>query len=164
MMRALNLHHDDTGTSILELAVVLPVLMTIGLGAIEFGNVIYRQHMIANGVRDAARYAAGLYYDPANPTANDSRIRNMATNGIDTGGTARVSGWTASAVTVVFATVSNGLTSCGTSQCYRGPTSLPVVTVSTSYNYQTLGFLGFLGITGSVSLGASHQERVIGVR
>ncbi len=156
-------HSDQKGTSIIELAVVLPVLMTIGLGAMEFGNLIYQQHLIVNGVRDAARYAAGLPYNASTPTINDAKIKNIATNGVDTGGTARVTGWAVTDVTVSYALIANGFNSCGTSQCYRGPTSLPVVTVSTSFNYQQLGFLGFLGL-GSQTITTSHQERVIGNR
>ena len=51
--------NDERGAAIIEMAVILPVLLAIGLGVIEFGNVIYSQHLIFNGVRDGARYAAG---------------------------------------------------------------------------------------------------------
>ena len=54
------LHSDQRGTSTIELAIVLPVLFTIGLGMFEFGYLIYNYHLINVGVRDAARYAAGL--------------------------------------------------------------------------------------------------------
>jgi Flp pilus assembly protein TadG len=154
------LRHDQSGLSMIELAVVLPVLMTIGLGAMEFGNLIYVQHLIANGVRDGGRYAAGLPYDAGNATqtaANSAKIANIVTNGVDTGGTARVAGWLPGSVTVAYTTIDNS------AQSYRGPLSLPVVTVSTSYSYQPLGFLGFLGM-GAQTLTFSHQERVIGNR
>jgi Flp pilus assembly protein TadG len=154
------LNDDQDGLSVIELAAVLPVLMTIGLGAMEFGNLIYVQHLIANGVRDGARYAAGLPYDASNTTqttANTAKIKNITTNGIDAGGTARVTGWTVSNITVTYSTFDNSASS------YRGPAALPLVTVSTSFSYQPLGFLGFLGL-GSKTLTFSHQERVIGNR
>ncbi len=167
MMRAFQSHiqklkSDSSGTSVLELAVVLPVLMTIGLGAIEFGNLIYRQHLIVNGVRDAARYGAALKYKTTAPTANVASIKNMAVYGSYTTGTARVTGWVPGdvSVAIVGQIIPNA---CGGQRCSRIQTDVPVITVSTSFTYQSLGFLNFLGITGPLTLNASHQERVIEV-
>ncbi len=164
--RLKRLQNDDSGMSIIELAVVLPVLLTIGLGAMEFGNMIYRQHLIVNGVRDAARYASGRAYDVANTSqtaAVTTATQNIATTGTLTGGTNRISWWAPGTVTVTYATIANGATSCGSTRCYRPIGDVPVVTVSTSVAYQPLGYLGYLG-RGSITLTASHQERVIGVR
>ncbi len=58
---------DKSGAALLEVAVVIPVVLSIGLGVVEFGNAIYNEHLIFNGVRDAARYAAGLPYSSLNP-------------------------------------------------------------------------------------------------
>jgi Flp pilus assembly protein TadG len=160
------LQKDNSGLSVIELAVVLPVLLTIGLGVMEFGNLIYRQHLIINGVRDAARYASGLPYD-ADDTAQTDNItlaaQNIATTGTIAGGTARISWWGSGTVSVTYDTIDNGPTSCGSSRCYRPISDIPVVTVSTSVDYVPLGFLGFLGLD-EITLTASHQERVIGVR
>ncbi len=157
---------DDKGTSLIELAVVLPVLLTIGLGIMEFGNMIYRQHLIVNGVRDAARYASGRPYDAAN-TAQTTNIStaaaNIAATGTISGGTNRISWWAPGAVSVTYTTVANGPTSCGSSRCYRPIRDVAIVTVSTSVAYQPLGFLGYLE-QNAITLTASHQERVIGVR
>ena len=160
------LQGDDSGVSIIELAVILPVLLTIGLGIMEFGNLIYRQHLIINGVRDAARYASGRPYDAANTSQTASisaAAQNIATQGAISGGTSRISWWAPGTVTVAYATVPNGSASCGSSRCYRPIGDVAVVTVSTSVAYQPLGFLGFLGL-GAITLNSSHQERVIGVR
>ena len=157
---------DQGGAAMLELAVVLPVVMTLGLGGIEFGNLIYKDHLIWNGVRDGARYYAGLPYDPTNTTqtnTNESNAKNIAVTGVTSGGTARVTGWTTAQVTISYSTAANGPTSCGTAQCYRGGDTITMVTVSTTYPYTSLGFMGFLGL-GSINLTASHQERIIGIR
>lgn len=154
---------DQDGAAMLELAVVLPVVMTLGFGAIEFGNLIYKDHLIWNGVRDGARYYSGLSYDPGNPTANQAEAKNIAVTGQKSGGTARVAGWTTGQVTISVSDVDNGPASCGSAKCYRGGDTIYMVTVSTSYPYTSLGFMGFLGL-GSVNLTASHQERIIGIR
>jgi Flp pilus assembly protein TadG len=161
------LHADRDGASLLELSVAMPVLITIGMGAIEFGNFIYQRHLVENAVRDAARYAAGLPYDPDSETANDTLIKNMAVYGDDSAGTARVIGWLPADVTVTWDTVANG--DCGGALCYRPPnadaTDVPHVTISTDFAYDSLGFFGLIGLTApTATLNASHQERVIGVR
>ena len=157
---------DRSGAALLELTVVLPVVMAVGFGAIEFGNLIYKDHLLWNGVRDGARYYAGLPYDSSNTTqttANETAAKNIAVTGVTSGGTARVAGWTTGQVTISYATQANGPTSCVTEKCYRGADTITMVTVSTSYPYQSLGFMGFMGL-GSITLTASHQERIIGNR
>lgn len=147
---------DCRGTATLELAIVLPVLLTIGLGVIEFGNMLYRYHLISTGVRDAARYAAGFQQG-----AKDAEARNIAARGVTTGGTNRVDWWTPSDVAIAYATVAND--DGAGNKLYRGGDNIVMVTVSTSVSYQPLGFLGYLGL-GTIPLSTSHQERLFGVR
>ena len=152
---------DQRGVALLELAVILPVLLTIGLGAIDFGNLIYQNHLILNGVRDAARYAAG--FQTSTPLAN---IQNVAVYGMkDISGAPppRVTGWTAGNVTVAYSTIANGTGSCGAARCFRGGDTITMVTVNASVPYTSLGFMGYLGL-GSITLSATHQERLFGVR
>jgi Flp pilus assembly protein TadG len=68
---------DERGAAMIEMAAVLPVLLAIGLGVIEFGNAIYSKHLITNGVRDGARYAAGRPAD----CACDADIKTCAMKG-----------------------------------------------------------------------------------
>jgi Flp pilus assembly protein TadG len=162
----LEFESDEDGVALLELTIVLPVVMALGFCAIEFGNLIYKDHLLWNGVRDGARYYAGLTYDPTDTTqtsTNETNAKNIAVTGVTSGGTARVTGWTTDDVTIDYATVANGPTSCGSTQCYRGPDPITMVTVSTTYSYSSLGFMDFLGM-GTVNLTASHQERIIGNR
>lgn len=151
-----------------ELAAVLPVVMFLGFGAIEYGNLIYKDHLLWNGVRDGARYYAGRKYDPTNATqisSTETDAKNITVNGALSGGTARVPGWTTAQVSITYSTVANTSTcgSGGADQCYRGPSNITMVTVSTSYPYTSMGFMGFLGL-GAINLTASHQERIIGIR
>ena len=142
----------------LEMAVVLPVLLAIGLGVFEFGNLIYKYHLITVGVRDAARYAAGF---PSG--SRDAEAKNIATTGVTSGGTNRVADWIPGDVFVAYTTFANGPTSCGSAKCYRGGDTITTVRVWTSEAYQPLGFLGYLGL-GTITLNASHEERLYGVR
>jgi Flp pilus assembly protein TadG len=162
------LESDRNGAAMLELSLILPVVMLIGFGAIEFGNLIYKDHLLWNGVRDGARYYAGLAYDSTNATQttnNETAAKNIAVTGVTSGGTARVAGWTTGQVTISYSAIANTATcgSTGLDTCYRGGDNITMVTVRTSYPYSSLGFMGFLGL-GSVNLTASHQERIIGIR
>ena len=131
---------DKSGAALLEVSVVIPVVLSIGLGVIEFGNAIYKEHLIFNGVRDAARYAAGLAYTSANPAlsiptqktaacialtgqVNGSAACNAAVNPSCTAANCRVSWWNdASGATIAGSQVSvlynslpdNGTVLCGT--------------------------------------------------
>jgi Flp pilus assembly protein TadG len=151
--------NDERGVAIIEMAVVLPVLLAIGLGVIEFGNAIYSKHLITNGVRDGARYAAGRPAD----CACDADIKNIAMKGVLSGGTYRVAWWNdpATQISVSYTTTAND--DGAGNKLYRGGATIPKVTVTATAPYQQLGFLAFFGLTAP-TLSVSHQERVFGVR
>lgn len=48
----------DTGASMVEFAVALPLLLILVLGIIEFGFVLAQMNEIRHGAREGARYAA----------------------------------------------------------------------------------------------------------
>lgn len=161
---------DTGGAALLELAVALPVVMFLGLGAIEFGNMIYANHLIANGVRDAARYGAGLPQADAAGNSlvsgNNIAMTNMAMRGTaDTSGALRVSWWSnVSTVNVTYQTAA-AVDGSG-NRLYRDVNSdgvITMVTVTADVPYQELAFLSFLG-RSAPTLHVSHQERIYGIR
>ncbi|MGH6854924.1 MAG: TadE/TadG family type IV pilus assembly protein [Aestuariivirga sp.] len=156
---ARHLTSDQRGAALLEVTVVIPVVLAIGLGVMEFGNAIYSKHLIANGVRDGARYAAGRPAD----CACDADIKNIAMKGVLSGGAYRVSWWDnpATEVSVARTTVAND--DGAGNKLYRGGATIPVVTVTATVPYQQLGFLSFFGLNAPL-LSVSHEERVFGVR
>jgi Flp pilus assembly protein TadG len=144
---------DERGATLIEMAVVIPVLLSIGLGALEFGNLYYNHHLITNGVRDAARYAAGLVGDVCNDAALQTDIADIARiNGSSSGV------WPAgSTITVSCIQHDNA------GNIYRGEEYVYTVRVTATVPYQSLGLLGYFGLAAP-TLTVSHQERVIGVR
>lgn len=169
---------DERGAALLEMSVVFPVLLTISLGVIEFGNAIYSQHAIFNGVRDAARYVAGLPQVDSTGnslvSANNTKAINIAVWGTTTNATSdtcasgstaamklsrRVSWWcNASNVAVSYTNFNNAGV-----KLYRGGAIIQTVTVTATVPYQQLGFLSYLGLIAP-TLNVSHTERVYGVR
>jgi Flp pilus assembly protein TadG len=69
---------DDSGGSLVEFAVVAPLLFVILFGIIEFGFLLYDKAVITNASREGAR--AGIVYDTAlrdaDLTANETAVRN----------------------------------------------------------------------------------------
>jgi Flp pilus assembly protein TadG len=149
---------DSEASAFLEGALLLPVLLTLGLGVFEFSWVFYQQQLISTGVRDAARYIA------RSTKPNDLTIqmdaKNLATTGNINGGTPRVNGWRANDVSVSYASVNNAPALNGLTP-YRGGFIIETVTVTTTFTVRSLGFFGLLGLRAP-SLTVSHQERVIG--
>lgn len=54
----------EKGQAMVELALVLPILLFILLGIIEFGHIFYSYLVIQNATRDGARY--GVVWDSSN--------------------------------------------------------------------------------------------------
>jgi Flp pilus assembly protein TadG len=48
----------ERGAELIEFAMVLPLLLLMCLGVIEFGRVYYTYHILTKALRDGARYAA----------------------------------------------------------------------------------------------------------
>jgi Flp pilus assembly protein TadG len=66
--------NDNTGTSAVEFALILPWLGILLLAIIEFGIVFYDQAVITNASREGAR--AGIVYRYPDPVSDDE-IRNV---------------------------------------------------------------------------------------
>ena len=149
---------DEQGATLIEMSVVIPVLLSIGLGTLEFGNLFYKHHLMANAVRDAARYAAGLTGDVCTDLTLQTQVANVAKQTGQLTPTENLA-WTAGA-TITIACVIDFDNTAGT---YRGGHTLHSVKVTGTVPYEALGFLGFFNLV-SPTLSVSHQERVIGVR
>ena len=69
--------HSTKGSAIIEFAFVLPVLLILFFGIIEFSVALYDKAIITNASREGAR--AGILYPGAgNPVLTDDQIRTVA--------------------------------------------------------------------------------------
>lgn len=75
-MRKLN----EQGVAAAEFALVLPVLLLLLFGTIEFGMMMYGREVVTNAAREGAR--AGIVLGPGKP--GEGAVRNIA-NGYLTG-------------------------------------------------------------------------------
>lgn len=164
-------HRDQDGAALLELTVIMPFLIVLGLGIFEFSNMLYQYHLITGGVRDAGRFAAGLpkpdTVDPTETTCDETNpqstpigcAKRVAIFGqiADEGRTYRVDDWwDVGSITVNYVALDPpdaGL---------RGGNPFKVL-VSTDVVYNDIGFLDALGL-GPITIATSHEERHYGVR
>jgi len=65
-----------TGASAVEFAILLPVLLLIVFGIIEFGLLIYNKHIITSASREGTRY--GIIAQ--NPRVSDAEIDTLVQN------------------------------------------------------------------------------------
>jgi hypothetical protein len=160
--RGKSIWRDQQGSALIEGAVTVPLLIAFFSGVFEFSWYFYQQHLVAIGLHDAASYLARSS-DPCNPASSAWKIeleqaKNLATSGSISGGPARVRGWTTNSVTLHCSKIDNPIGANGLSR-YRG-SSIYVVTVSTKFTYQSLGFLALLKLQSPV-ISASYSQRAI---
>lgn len=71
---------SEKGQALVEFALVLPLLLTLLCGIIDFGWLYYNQITLNNAAREGARYAV-IHYDPAEDwrdAAESRMISSMA--------------------------------------------------------------------------------------
>lgn len=110
-MRTLN-KERERGTSTVELAIVMPLMLLLLFGIAEFGQAFNQYNTMTKAVRDGVRFAAeqamfgGLEVIDLNRLDSGgvsvrNRTRNLVVYGRPTsGGTALLPGWNTSDVTV----------------------------------------------------------------
>jgi Flp pilus assembly protein TadG len=135
-----NLWKENHGASAVEFAIVLPLLLILVFGMIEFGLIIYDQQVITNASREGARFAINAegksgssvqtvistYCNPDN-NPNKSRLISFGTNSPPT-------------TVVKNASTLNDLSSAA-NVCAGAISANPIdIKVQVSYNYHFLVF------------------------
>ncbi|PBB85173.1 MULTISPECIES: TadE/TadG family type IV pilus assembly protein [unclassified Mesorhizobium] len=164
---------DQRGTVLIEMAIVGPLMLLLSAGVFEFGNLIHDKMLMEAGLSDGARFAARcnsqLYTDAGLAAIDCADLAKNITVFGNVAGTApaRLYGWQKSDVTISIAdpaTCKNAIDPGTGTVLYLSTTSqVCIVTASGTYAYSSLdsaGLLSLLNIT-TVTLGASHQERLI---
>lgn len=101
---------DEAGQAIVEFALLLPVLMVISMGIVDFGLMFARYNAVNNAAREGARVAATGSYSDADVQArvvaylNDAGLTNtLAVNQVERTTIALAAG--GSSITIVRVTV-----------------------------------------------------------
>jgi len=170
MMRLLrSLKADRSGSAAVEMALVLPILLALMLGAVDLGNYFLSEHVVDKAVRDAARYAARLplaaYDCGAGTMVDPSKVQKLARTGDPAGTQARLAGWTDDTMTSVSVNCDTDSTHVyvngGIYGDFPNGGEAPTVTVSATVPYNS--FFGALGLGKlTANLNATSQAAVIG--
>ena len=142
-----NKNRSSSGQAIIELAFVLPWILILLLGIIEFGILFYNKAMITNASREGAR--AGIVYRDSNGDGNYdahpvSDIGNAVNNYLQ-----------------------ENLINFGGMPAWN--TQVPLneevspggrVTVAVTYQHTFLVFARFLGLSPTINIGAETTMRV----
>lgn len=171
MRRRLTLNRR--GAAAAEMALVMPLLLTIMFGSVELGNLLYNEHMLVKAVRDGARYAARQdwsYYTcsgaPTGPVVANTRA--LVRTSLLSGGSDRVFGLDDAEITLTTSCATTAQDDAAATEnmtgIYRGKAGgAPVVTVTARMPYiPIIGTLfGFSGV--GFHLHASQQAAVMGL-
>ena len=164
---------DRSGAAAAEMALLLPLLVTLLFVTFEGGYFLWSEHKVVKGVRDGARYAGRLPFAryancpvaPATPpgaVALPAVIQEVTRTGKLSGGTPVIRGWENSHVTVTCDHVA------GTGGLYdTNGGRAPRVVVSAAVPYPSSPVTDIAEVfgfdAGSITLRASAQSSVMGL-
>ena len=164
------LKRDKRGTALIEMSLLLPIIVLLMGGMAEFGRALQQHHVASKGVKSAARYLARVPGNRSCTQANwDSYLtqaKSIAQRGsLDGSAPLVIPNWDASATfTVTVTCIPNAPDAITGIRPYRDQENMPILTVSTSFNFDDFGMLGLLEVTGlsALTITTSHQQMYIG--
>jgi Flp pilus assembly protein TadG len=144
--------HDDRGTSVLEMALLTPLLLLLLLGIIEIGRYAELSILVANAAR------AGVQYGAENLTtaADTNGMQNAAVN--DSQGFLNAANVTVAELCGCSAS-SLGSTCPLSSPCSSPLYPITYVQVTTQGTFNSL--FSYPGIPGSITVNGKAQMRVV---
>lgn len=97
--------------AMVDLALLLPLLVLLLLGTINFGLILYNYTKVDKAVDAGARYAAMRTYSQQGTDAQTyvNSVVNVVNNGLSSGGSSLLPGVSVSGVSVTFTPAVNGV-------------------------------------------------------
>ncbi len=168
------LFRDQRAAAAVEMALVFPLLLIIGMGGVEVGNYFLNEHRLVKAVRDGARFAgrqdfsnyAGCNGTAANvPTALKNNVKSIVQTGLLSGGNDLLANWSSATFTVqMTCTSSVGTQTLGgiyTNTSGGQPPAVVIVTATVPYAPIAISGFGFKA--KGYNLYAQQQAAVMGV-
>lgn len=163
---------DRRAAAAAEMALVLPLLLTLMFGAVEVGNYFMNEHTLVKAVRNGARFAARqrfANYPDCDSVSDDMRddVRKVVMNGYLAGGTIITPNIEADDIAIETRcedeVASQAMTGIYFGRVEAGvPLGAQVVEVTAEVDYRpVLAWFGFTGI--GMKLNASSQAAVAGI-
>ena len=87
-MKTPRLWKREDGSALVEFALILPILVLLLVGMMEFGLILYNQHVITNASREGARFGIVAATDRKDATEITDVVEHYCLNNLITFGTA----------------------------------------------------------------------------
>jgi Flp pilus assembly protein TadG len=148
LRRHIQFWRSERGGALVELAVVLPVLVLIAIGVMDYGRVYYTSVTVANAARAGAEWGA---YGRAGSSTADADIQNFA----------KIEGAEAGTLTVTSSTVCRCSPTAATISCSNscGGYGAPQVYVTATATKSVALILKYPGLPASVTISRSATFR-----
>lgn len=142
--------HED-GAAAVEAALVLPFLILLGYGAVDFSNLLISHHKMQTQLTAATDYLSRA----PSPQSFETQARNLAVTGQLSGGQPLLAGWSVQDIQINYRNTDNS------GGLYRGDAVITSVKLSTSLNYQGFGLVNAIVPGGAAVLTDSYETRVL---
>lgn len=139
----------ESGQTILEVALLIPVLLVLAVGIIEIGRYAYYSILVANAARAGAQYGAQSLATAADTAGIQTAAQNDGQN---------VAGLTVTSQQQCGCTGSSIGSSCPATSCSSPNHPLVYVEVSTSGKFNSL--FKYPGIPTSITVNSTELMRV----
>jgi len=140
------------GGLIVEAALLLPLLITAGLGGLDASNMLLQNHKMEGQLTIASAYLS----KSNDPAQRETSAKQLAVTGNVSGsGGAIIPGWSTNDVTISYATIDNS------GELYRGGATIQTVRISSTLNYKGFGVLSSI-LPNGIKLKSSVEERIVG--
>lgn len=164
-----NLRRDCRAAAAAELALVLPLLLTLMFGSLELGNYFMNEHKLVKSVRNGARFAARQSFTNYTTCTGSPNIavvtntKNVVMNGYLSGGSIITPNIKAADIDVTTSCAMTADSQPMTNGIYFGRTNgAQIVRVHATVDY--LSVLGMLGFdTSGLTLNATSEAAVAGI-
>lgn len=153
MIRMWTAYQDNReGGLIVEAALLLPLLITAGLGGLDASNMLLQNHKLEGQLTIASAYLS----KSNDPQQRETSAKQLAVTGNVSGlGASIIPGWTTSDISISYATIDNS------QEIYRGGATIQTVKIDSTVNYKGFGVLASI-LPNGIKLKASVEERIVG--
>lgn len=161
MTRMIRFIRDTRGAAAAEMALMVPLLLTLMFAGFEAGHYFYTEQQVIKAVREGSRYAGRLGFDafPCGGAADATavaQIQQVTRTGTVTGTNPRVRGMALSDITVTHRCDAN----FENDGIFKGTTGgAPIVLVEAEAGYNSL--FEALGVIDSSAIVQASSEAVV---
>lgn len=153
-------HKPDNGQAILEFAYVLPFLMIVVLGVIEFGVLFYDQAVVTNASREGARVGIVFQKDTEGNYWSEDAMEAEVQQAVQDYLQGRLISFGSSPAISTTATRSGNVSSEGIDYYDTAPGNIGKLEVAVDYQHEYLAIPSFLGWGDSINLDAQTIMRL----